>query len=125
MMKRGVTVLALLACLGALPSMVGLTGCAGPRYAQTTGPDDHRAAAPGYNQITDQGIEDGRTAARVREALAAGADYKYDGVKVIARSGAVQLSGFVTTSAQRTRAEEVTRKVLGVKSVENSLIAKN
>ena len=65
-----------------------------------------------------------RTAERVREALAAGADYKYDGVKVIACNGVVQLSGFVNTSAQRNNAGEVTSKVVGVKSVENNLMVK-
>jgi len=89
--------------------MVGLTGCAADRH----------------NQSTDQGIQDSRTAERVREALAAGADYKYDGVKVIACSGVVQLNGFVSTSTQRNSAGEVTRKVAGVKSVENNLTVKN
>ena len=79
----------------------------------------------GYNQSTDQRIEDSRTAERVREALAAGADYKYDGVKVIASNGVVQLSGFVNTSAQRNTAGEVTSKVVGVKNVENNLTVKD
>jgi osmotically-inducible protein OsmY len=71
-------------------------------------------------------MEDSRTAERVREALAAGADYKYDGVKVVtACNGIVQLSGFVNTSAQRSRAGEVTRKVEGVKSVKNNLMVKD
>ena len=46
--------------------------------------DNERTAERSYNQITDQRIEDSRTAERVREALAASADYKYDGVKVAA-----------------------------------------
>ena len=87
--------------------------------------EDYRTAEPGYNQITDQRIEDSRTAERVREALAAGADYKYDGVKVIASNGVVQLSGFVNTSAQRNSAGEVTSKVVGVKSVVNNLTVKD
>lgn len=76
------------------------------------------------NQNTAKRMEDHRTAERVREALAAGADYKYDGVKVIARNGVVQLSGFVSTSAQ-SNAQEVTRKVAGVKGVENNLMVKD
>ena len=124
--------------------MVGLTGCAGNRYHQTTGhrTDDNRTAEPGYNQSTarridsnrtaepgsvqssDQSIEDRRTAERVREALAASGDYKYDGVKVIASNGVVQLSGVVNTSAQRNSAGEVTRKVVGVKDVVNSITVK-
>ena len=107
--------------------MVGLTGCAGDRYPQSTAPriEDNPTAERGHNQSTYQRIEDSRTAERVREALAAGADYKYDGVKVMASNGVVQLSGFVNTSAQRDRAGEVTSKVVGVKSVENNLTVKD
>jgi len=104
-----VRVLALIACLSAFPLMVGLTGCAGNRH----------------NQSSDERMEDSRTAGRVREALAAGADYKYDGVKVTASNGVVQLSGFVNTSAQRKTAGEVTSTVAGVKSVENTLTVKD
>jgi osmotically-inducible protein OsmY len=99
---------ALITCLSALPLVIGLTGCAGDRY----------------NQSTDPRIEDSRTAERVREALAAGADYKYDGVQVTAFKGVVRLSGFVNTSAQRNGAGEVAGKVVGVKSVENNLTVK-
>jgi hypothetical protein len=109
MTKTSVMVRALITCLSALPLMVGLTGCAGDRY----------------NQGTGQRMEANRTAERVREALAAGADYKYDGVKVVACNGVVQLSGFVNTSAQRNSAGEITSKVVGVKSVENNLMVKD
>jgi hypothetical protein len=124
--KALLKVLALITCLSALPLMVGLTGCAGDRHSQSTGyrVDDNRAAKRGDNQNTDQRIEDSRTAERVREALAAGADYKYDEVKVIAANGVVQLSGSVNTSAQRNSAGEVTRKVAGVKDVVNSITVK-
>lgn len=107
--------------------MVGLTGCAGDPSHQSAGQpvDDHRTADRGYNQTTDQGIEDSRTAARVREALAAGVDYKYDGVIATAFEGIVQLSGSVNTSAQRKSAGEIASKVGGVKSVENNLTVKN
>jgi predicted small secreted protein len=87
--------------------------------------DDGGTAERGYNHITDQRIGDSRTAERVREALAAGADYKYEGVTVTACDGVVQLSGFVNTSAQRNSAAESAAKVLGAKSVENKLTVKN
>jgi osmotically-inducible protein OsmY len=109
MTQTSVKVLALITCLSALPLMVGLTGCAGDRY----------------NQSTDLRMEDSRTAERVREALAAGADYRYDGVKVIACDGAVRLIGFVNMSAQRNSAEAVATKVVGVKAVENNLTVKD
>jgi osmotically-inducible protein OsmY len=127
MTRTSVKVLALIICLSALPLVVGLTGCIDGRQIQSTGHrvGDNRTADSDYNQITDQHVEDSRTAVRVREALAAGADYKYDGVTVIASNGGVLLSGFVNTSAQRTRAGEVASKVVSVKSVENNLAIKN
>ena len=98
-------------------------GCASDRRNQSAGHHNYenRVAEPGDNQITDQRVEDNRTAERVREALAAGPQYKFDGVQVAASNGVVQLSGFVNTTAQRTRAGEVAEKVVGVKSVENNL----
>jgi hypothetical protein len=135
MANESLKVLALMTCLSALLFMVGLTGCVSDRHNQITGhriddnrttePPDNRTTQPPDNQSSDQHIEDSRTAERVREALAAGADYKYDGVKVSASDGVVQLSGFVNTNAQRSRAGEVTSKVAGVKSVENNLAVKH
>jgi len=88
--------------------MVGLAGCAGNRC----------------HQGTDERIEDSRTAERVREALAAGVDYKYDGVQVAAVNGVVRLSGFVNTSAQKNAAPEVASKVAGVRNVMNNITVK-
>jgi hypothetical protein len=123
MTKTSVRVLTLITCVGALALIVDLTGCANDRHNLSTGRRnyDNRVADPGYNPITDQHIEDSRTAERVREALAAGAGYRYDGVKVIASNGVVQLSGFVNTSAQKNSAGEVARKVVDVKEVVNSI----
>jgi hypothetical protein len=126
MTNTSLKVLALITCFSALALMVGLTGCASGGCRQSTGQriDDNRTTEPGDNPSAAQRIEDSRMAARVREALAAGADYKYDGVKVIASNGVVQLSGFVNTSVQRNSAGEVTSKVVGVKRVENNLKVK-
>jgi hypothetical protein len=119
--------LPLITGFSALLLMVGLTGCASGRYHQTTRAPvgDNRATVPECDQSPDQRIEDSRTAERVREALVASADYKYDGVKVTASSGGVQLSGVVNTRAQRNRAGEVTSKVAGVKSLENNLMVRD
>jgi len=118
---------AVIICLSVLSLMVGLTGCADYRYNQSRGHriDDNRAVERGYSQSTEQRIEDSRTAERVREALAASADYRYDGVKVIGYDGCVKLSGFVNTSAQKNNAGEVASKVVGVKRVENNLAVKD
>ena len=125
--KISIKSLGLIACLGTLPLMVGLTGCAGDRNNQGAGNhiEDSRTAERGYAQKTDQGIEDSRTAERVREALAAGADYKYDAVSVSVRNGVVQLSGFVNATGRRNSAGELASKVVGVSSVENNLTVKD
>jgi hypothetical protein len=109
MTKISVMVWTLMTCLSALPLMVGLTGCTGDRYKQST----------------DQRMEDCRMAERVREALAAAPEYKFDGVQVAACKGVVQLNGFVNTRAQKNGAGEVTSKVGGVKSVANNLTVKD
>ena len=100
--------LALVACLGALPLVVGLTGCAGDRYNQSTG----------------QRIDDNRTADRVKDALAHDPEYKYDGINVVAFKGVVQLSGFVNTKTQKSTAGDVAKKVEGVREVENNITVK-
>lgn len=117
---------ALLACLSAWTVMVGLTGCVLDSQSPAIEPriELNRTTKSDHTQTTDQAIEDSRTAERVREALAAGTDYKYDGVKVIANHGVVHLSGLVNTRAQLKIAEQIAAKVVGVKSVENNLTAK-
>jgi hyperosmotically inducible periplasmic protein len=107
-LRQARTVLAL-ACLSAFPLIAGLTGCAGDRSGQGADPR----------------MEDSRTAGRVRESLAAGADYKYDGVQVAAIKGVVQLSGFVLTSAQKNAAGVVASKVAGAKGVVNNITVKD
>jgi len=100
--------LAFSACLAALPLVVGLIGCAGDRYNQSTG----------------QRIDDNRTAERVKEALAHDPQYKYDGVNVVAFKGVVQLNGFVNTKAQKSSAGALAKKVEGVKELENNITVK-
>jgi hypothetical protein len=126
MTKTSARVLALVTCLNASALLAGLTGCVGDRYHQSTGRsiDDNRTAEPDNRQCTDRGIGDNRTAERVREALAAGADYRYDGVKVIACGGVVQLNGSVNTRVQKNAAGEAASKVVGVKEVVNNIKVK-
>jgi osmotically-inducible protein OsmY len=101
--------LALMACLGALPLVVGLTGCAGDRYNESTG----------------QRIDDDRTVERVKDALANDPEYKYDGINVVAFKGVVQLSGFVNTRAQKSSAGELAKRVKGVRELENNITVKD
>ena len=101
--------LALIACLGALPLVVGLTGCASDRYNQSAG----------------QRIDDNRTADRVKDALARDPEYKYDGVNVVVFKGVAQLSGFVATRAQKSNAGDIAKRVQGVRELENNITVKD
>jgi hyperosmotically inducible protein len=93
-------------CLGALPLVGGLTGCAGNRYTQSTG-----------ERIDDHGISSG-----VKVALAGDTQYKYDGVSVETFKGTVELSGFVNSRDQKNRAADLARGVPAVKEVVNYIM---
>ena len=101
-------ILGLALCLGALPLVTMMTGCAGDKYHQSTG-----------ETIDDKGIS-----MRVKSALSNDAQYKYDGVEVTTFKGTVQLSGFVDTSAQKSRAGNLAKGVQGVKDLENNITVK-
>jgi hyperosmotically inducible periplasmic protein len=103
-----VKVLGLALCLGGLPLVTMTTGCAGDRYHQSTG-----------EAIDDKGIS-----MRVKSALSNDAEYKYEGVQVTTFKGTVQLSGFVDTSAQKSRASDLAKGVEGVKDLENNITVK-
>jgi len=100
--------LAIILCLGALPLLALTTGCAGDRYHQSTG----------------EAIDDHGVSSRVKSALSNDQQYKYDGVDVVTFKGTVQLSGFVDSSAQRSRAGALAKSVEGVKEVENNITVK-
>jgi hyperosmotically inducible periplasmic protein len=101
-------VLGLVLCLGAMPLVTVLTGCAGDRYHQSTG----------------EAIDDETISMHVRSALSDDTQYKYDDVSVKTFKGTVQLSGFVNASAQKDRAETLAKGVEGVKDVENGITVK-
>jgi hyperosmotically inducible periplasmic protein len=101
-------VLGLILCLGAMPLVGTVTGCAGDRYHQSTG-----------EAIDDEGIS-----MHVRSALSGDGEYKYDGVSVKTFKGTVQLSGFVDTEAQKSRAADLAKNVEGVKDLENNITVK-
>ncbi len=101
-------VLGLTLCLGALPLVGFVTGCAGDRYHQSTG----------------EAIDDHSVSMRVKDAVSDDALYKYEDVKVQTFKGTVQLSGFVDTSAQKSRAAELAKGVAGVHDVENNITMK-
>jgi osmotically-inducible protein OsmY len=72
-------------------------------------------------RTTGEYIDDKTLNAKVRSALNDSAEYKFQDVKVETLRGTVQLSGFVTTTAQKQRAEQIARGVRGVQSVENRI----
>ena len=106
---RSRKVLGLILCLGALPLLLGVTGCAtGGRYEQSTG----------------ERMDDHGTSARVKAALGQDSQYKYDGVSVETFKGTVELSGFVNSRDQKNRASDLARRVEGVKMVANNITVK-
>jgi hyperosmotically inducible protein len=94
--------------LGAFALGGGLVGCAGTRSTQSTG----------------QRIDDHGASSRVKTALSADTQYKYDMVTVETFKGTVQLSGFVNSRDQKNRAADLAKKVEGVKEVVNNIIVK-
>jgi len=107
-MGKNLKVLGVILCLGALPLVGGLAGCAGDRYTQSTG----------------ERIDDKADSSRVRSALSADTQYKYDDVKVQTFKGVVQLSGFVDSRDQKNRAGDLAKKIEGVKEVQNNITVK-
>jgi len=107
-MKNKINSLCVAVCL-ALPTAIGLTGCAGDKYERSTG----------------EYIDDKSLNARVNSALSDNPEYKFKDVKVTSYRGTVQLSGFVNTSDQKRRAGDITERVQGVKHVENNVTVKD
>lgn len=84
------------------------TGCAGNRYERSTG----------------ESIDDRAITSRVKSALGSDSIYKYPDVKVTTFKGSVQLSGFVDSRDQKSKAEELAKTAAGVKDVENQITVK-
>ena len=99
---------AAITCLPIAAATLSL-GCAGNRYERSTG----------------EYIDDKSLSSRVRGALSGNEQFKFDDVKVTAFRGTVQLSGFVNTEDQKTKAGELARTVYGVKNVENNITVKD
>jgi hyperosmotically inducible periplasmic protein len=85
--------------------LLGMTACVAPSGPQTTG----------------QYIDDVSLTARVKTALIEDPATKARNIDVDTYKGVVQLSGFVDSAEERTRAERVVSGVAGVVRVENRL----
>jgi hyperosmotically inducible periplasmic protein len=92
--------------------------------ASTTAPAPSTATPPAGTTVGTE-IDDSVVTARVRSALLADPDVKSFEIKVETRKGQVQLSGFVDTQARIDNAIALTRKVEGVKGVENGMRLKD
>jgi osmotically-inducible protein OsmY len=69
-------------------------------------------------------IDDKMITENVQKDLKAEPVYKFDNVEAKTFAGIVQLSGFVDTDAQKSRAGEVAQQVSGVRQVENGIALK-
>ena len=69
-------------------------------------------------------VSDATISTKVKAALAGDPDVKAIDVQVETYKGTVQLSGFVSSRENVTRAVDLARRVDGVRSVKNDLIVK-
>jgi hyperosmotically inducible protein len=109
-MKITATTLNLALCLGLLTTaaITATSGCAGDKYNRSTG----------------QYIDDKSLTMRVKHALGENPEYKFSDVSVNIFRGTVQLSGFVNTSDQKSKAEDIAKQVQGVDKVVNNITVK-
>jgi hyperosmotically inducible protein len=95
-----------------LPVAVGLatlqSGCAGTATQESTG----------------EFVDDSTITARVKAAFVQDQNIKANDISVTTHKGIVQLSGFVDSDRQKTRAEEIAEGIPGVKSVQNEIAVK-
>jgi osmotically-inducible protein OsmY len=108
MKKQNIISLVLAVSLGIPAVMAVFTGC----------------ASDTYNRSTGEYIDDQALTARVNNALDDNPQYKFAGIEVKSFRGMVQLSGFVNTEELKTKAGEITKKVQGVREVENNITVK-
>lgn len=89
-------------------SLVLIVGCAGGPTHESTG----------------EYLDDSILTTKVNATILGDSRLKFSQINVETFKGVVQLSGFVDSASAATRATELTRKIKGVKSVNNSLIVK-
>ena len=108
-MKRKLIVFSLAAV-----TAVGFVGCA----TDNSDRDSHKRSAGRY-------IDDKMLVGKVKSALGDSAVYKFPDVSVHTYNGTVQLTGFVDTAEQKSKAEEIARNVQGVNAVQNQIALKS
>lgn len=91
------------------------SGCASePKTAETQPSESKQKSAGDY-------IDDAVVTTRVKAAIFNDPTLKASEINVETYKGVVQLSGFVLSEADRTRAAQVAREVKGVESVKNDI----
>src|SRR5687768_7427874 len=93
---------------------IGFVGCAS---------DDH-ADRDSHKRTTGRYIDDKVLVQKVKAALGDSDVYKFPDVKVNTYNGTVQLTGFVDTTEQKAKAEEIARNVRDVANVQNQIALK-
>ena len=107
-MKCKLILFSLMAAMG-----LGVIGCA----------SDH-SDRESHKRTTGRYIDDKVLTQKVKSALGDSEVYKFSDVKVNVYEGSVQLTGFVDTNEQRSKAEDIARNVRGVVSVQNEISLK-
>lgn len=88
-----------------------------PLFAGCAGTDTQRS--------TGQTVDDASITAKVKSQLLADPDVSGLQVNVQTNKGQVQLSGYVNSPEERSKAEQIAKQVAGVKNVNNDLIVKS
>jgi hyperosmotically inducible protein len=96
-------------CVSTAVMLVAITGC------ETT-PKDERSEG--------RSIDDKHITENLEKSLEKEPTYKFSEVKVSTFAGIVQLSGFVNSDEQKSRAEEIAQDTDGVKQVVNGIALK-
>lgn len=102
----------ILFCMAAVTA-IGFVGCASDNADR----DSHKRTAGRY-------IDDKVLVQKVKSALNDSDIYKFPDVKVNTYEGTVQLTGFVDSAEQKSKAEEIARNVRGVYNVQNQITLK-
>lgn len=104
-----ITVPTLVAILALGSGVAAFSGCAGTATSASTG----------------EYIDDATTTGKVKAAFVKDPIVKAIDVKVDTFKSVVQLSGFVDTQEQKSRAEQIAQGVTGVQRVQNNLSVKS
>lgn len=80
------------------------------------------SGSSGNQRSAGQAVDDATIGTRLKAALAADPDLSALKINVDTTQGAVRLRGEVKSVALRRKAEDMARKIEGVKSVDNQLI---